>query len=333
MRNLGDFHPESVFTSWIKIPSIHPEDLAAFHPITASDSPKDCENSKKIQRKTAFWLFIYFSRGDESRFLRHIPKKQDKMSSAPKKIADLIQRCKVLSEELRFADLYHQGTNTPELAIDSGGKRQEIITKRNDKIQQIFDRRTLTTRGKSNRQESSRNRGLKTKRLRQHQPDVVFPLLPEEKYKNVRPLPKPQKISLVTQNISKNIARAETQIKQINKIKLLQINAHGALTSHKLSYLKELISVHKPEMILVNEFGQPKDTPVFPKIETYRAMSYDLKAAFSGVAIYVQAALQKQKTTMREENARSKNRRKMKWLQRRRWKTPSNFIKSHRYSI
>ena len=214
------------------------------------------------------------------------------MSTAPEKIADLARRCKVLSEELIFFDLYHQGTNTRGPTADFGGKRQEIINKRNDKIQQIFDRRASTAREKSNHQDTKHVRNPQAKRLRQHQPEVVFPLLPEESYRNIRPLPKPQKISLVTQNISKNIAKVETQIKQINKIKLLQINAHGALTSHKLSYLKELISVHKPEMILVNEFGQPKDTPVFPKIETYQAMSYDLKAAFSGVAIYVQAALQ-----------------------------------------
>ena len=58
----------------------------------------------------------------------------------------------------------------------------------------------------------------------------------------------------------------------------MQANAHGALTSTKLAYLKEVIHLHKPDIILINEFGQPKDLPVFPKIETYQVVTYDLKA-------------------------------------------------------
>ena len=83
------------------------------------------------------------------------------------------------------------------------------------------------------------------------------------------------------------------KIAEVDKIRIMQVNAHGALTSNKLGYLKEVILLHKPDIILVNEFGQPKDHPIFPKIETFEAVSFDLKATFSGVAIYVQASLLK----------------------------------------
>ena len=100
----------------------------------------------------------------------------------------------------------------------------------------------------------------------------------------------------VKRNLLENIKQvSESQDRQIevDKIRLMQVNAHGALTETKLGYLKEVIRLHKPDIILVNEFGQTKDLPVFPKIETYQAVSYDLKATFSGVAIYVQASLLK----------------------------------------
>ena len=48
------------------------------------------------------------------------------------------------------------------------------------------------------------------------------------------------------------------------EIRIMQVNAHGALTSTKLAYLKEVIHLHNPDIILVNEFGQPKDLPDFP---------------------------------------------------------------------
>ena len=81
------------------------------------------------------------------------------------------------------------------------------------------------------------------------------------------------------------------QIKQVDCIRIAQLNAHGALTDEKIWYVKEFILVHKPDIILVNEFGQTADVPVYPKIETYKLVTYELKSAFSGVAVYVQASL------------------------------------------
>ena len=110
------------------------------------------------------------------------------MSSAPGKIADLARRCKVLSEELKSFDLCHLGTNTEELIFGSSGNRRKISNERNERIQEIFNRRSLTTRGKTNLEDFPT-----AKRARQHEPEVVFPLLPSERYENVRPLPSSQK--------------------------------------------------------------------------------------------------------------------------------------------
>ena len=215
------------------------------------------------------------------------------MSPVTDELLELAKKCKDLSEEFRrygrtnpMSRIDHKKTNVERPVFQfTGNNRDEVNNKRESKIQQIFDKRSLSARGKPSQEDLP-----EAKRTRRKQPEVIFPILPIENYTDVRPLPTPQRISPATQKISKLNAN-EAQIKQINKIKLLQVNAHGALTATKLAYLKVLIEIHKPELILVNEFGQPKDTPVFPKIETYHAVSYDLKAAFSGVAIYVQAAL------------------------------------------
>ena len=76
----------------------------------------------------------------------------------------------------------------------------------------------------------------------------------------------------------KSVSEPQEKLAEVDKIRIMQANAHGALTSTKLAYLKEVIHLHKPDIILINEFGQPKDLPVFPKIETYQVVTYDLKA-------------------------------------------------------
>ena len=99
-----------------------------------------------------------------------------------------------------------------------------------------------------------------------------------------------QPVSNVLDKTLKSALSEETQIVQTDKLRILQLNAHGALTNQKVAYLKELIKLHHPDVILVNEFGHTKEIPVFPIIETYRIMTFDLKTTFSGVAVYVQAA-------------------------------------------
>ena len=74
----------------------------------------------------------------------------------------------------------------------------------------------------------------------------------------------------------KSISESQERLAEVDKIRIMQVNAHGALTSTKLSYLKEVIRLHRPEIILVNEFGQPRDLPVFPKIETFQAKIYTI---------------------------------------------------------
>ena len=81
----------------------------------------------------------------------------------------------------------------------------------------------------------------------------------------------------------------EKQMMTVNSIRILQLNV-CTLTHKKLPYLKELLLSHQPEILLVNEFGVDKDCPVFPQIESYHVVSYELKSTFSGVAIYVQAS-------------------------------------------
>ena len=99
-----------------------------------------------------------------------------------------------------------------------------------------------------------------------------------------------QPVSNVLDKTLKLASSEETQIVQTDKLRVLQLNAHGALTNQKVTYLKEIIKLHQPDVILINEFGHTKEIPVFPIIETYRIMTFDLKTTFSGVAIYVQAA-------------------------------------------
>ena len=207
---------------------------------------------------------------------------------------DLAEHLAKLAREVNaIADEYGRTINTRQW-VSQIPKTQPIIApkwkmsfeERSRRINKLLDNRPPNVHEKPNLRNPPNE-----KRRRRREPETVFPILPERNYNNVRPLPEPNRISVVTQSTMKINVGNEVQIKQINKIKILQLNAHGALTHTKVAYLKELILVHRPELILVNEFGQPKDTPVFPEIETYRAISYDLKAAFSGVAIYVQAAL------------------------------------------
>ena len=81
------------------------------------------------------------------------------------------------------------------------------------------------------------------------------------------------------------------QILQVDCIRVSQLNVKGALTDEKNWYLKAFIEEHKPDIVLINEFGQTKEVPVYPEIETYKLVTYDLKCAFSGVAMYVQNSL------------------------------------------
>ena len=70
----------------------------------------------------------------------------------------------------------------------------------------------------------------------------------------------------------KSISESQERLAEVDKIRIMQVNAHGALTSTKFSYLKEVIRLHKPDIVLVNEFGQPRDIPVFPKIQTFQVI-------------------------------------------------------------
>ena len=92
----------------------------------------------------------------------------------------------------------------------------------------------------------------------------------------------------------KNLSKHDDQgiqILHVDCIRVSQLNVKGALTDEKTWYLKAFIKEHKPDIILINEFGQTREVPVYPKIETYKLVTYDLKSAFSGVAIYVQNSL------------------------------------------
>ena len=72
---------------------------------------------------------------------------------------------------------------------------------------------------------------------------------------------------------------------------IVQINVKGALTEKKIPYLGQLLELHNPEILMINEFGIDKDWPVFPKIKSYHVVSFELKSTFSGVAIYAQTAI------------------------------------------
>ena len=48
----------------------------------------------------------------------------------------------------------------------------------------------------------------------------------------------------------KTISESQERLAVIDKIRIIQVKAHGALTSTKLSYLKEVIRLHKPDIIL-----------------------------------------------------------------------------------
>ena len=84
--------------------------------------------------------------------------------------------------------------------------------------------------------------------------------------------------------------KQEVQMVSPGSIRILQMNLQ-TFTESKLPYVKQLLKVHHPELLFINEFGVDKECPVFPRIETYYAISYELKSTFSGVAIYVQASL------------------------------------------
>ena len=91
-------------------------------------------------------------------------------------------------------------------------------------------------------------------------------------------------------NDLKRRLKLEVQMVCPGSIRILQMNVR-TLTDKKLPYVKELLRIHQPELLFVNEFGVDKDTPVFPRIETYYVVSYELKSTFSGVAIYAQASI------------------------------------------
>ena len=110
-------------------------------------------------------------------------------------------------------------------------------------------------------------------------------------WKNPFPKPHTSKTVAGMQNNLNLLDDQGIQVKQVDCIRIAQLNAHGALTDEKIWYVKEFILIHKPDIILVNEFGQTTDLPVYPKIETYKLVTYELKSAFSGVAVYVQASL------------------------------------------
>ena len=84
--------------------------------------------------------------------------------------------------------------------------------------------------------------------------------------------------------------KQEVQMVSPGSIRILQMNLQ-TFTDSKLPYVKQLLKVHNPELLFINEFGISKECPVFPRIETYHAISYELKSTFSGVAIYVQSSL------------------------------------------
>ena len=120
--------------------------------------------------------------------------------------------------------------------------------------------------------------GIPLKRSRN---DEVVSFKPNPRYNNPRD-------SLF--NDLKRKLKLEVQMVCPGSIRILQMNVR-TLTDKKLPYVKELLRVHQPELLFVNEFGVDKETPVFPRIETYYAISYELKSTFSGVAIYAQASI------------------------------------------
>ena len=88
----------------------------------------------------------------------------------------------------------------------------------------------------------------------------------------------------------KMLSSNEPHVQNLQSLTIMQMNVR-TLTSEKLPYLKDLLNLHHPEILLLNEIGVNKNTPVFPIIDCYQCVTYDIKAAFSGVAIYVQRAV------------------------------------------
>ena len=80
------------------------------------------------------------------------------------------------------------------------------------------------------------------------------------------------------------------QIKHADRLRIIQLNIQN-FARKKIPHAKELIKLHSPDILMINEFGVEKDAPVFPRIESYEAVAFELKTRFSGVVIYVQKSL------------------------------------------
>ena len=92
------------------------------------------------------------------------------------------------------------------------------------------------------------------------------------------------------ENVKQN-TKNDHKLKRVNSIRIVQINVQGALNDKKLPYINNLMTLHNPELLMINEFGIDKDHAVFPKIKSYHCVSFELKSTFSGVAIYAQTAI------------------------------------------
>ena len=94
--------------------------------------------------------------------------------------------------------------------------------------------------------------------------------------------------SVLLEQLKRNL-KNETQMINVNSLRILQLNVR-TLTHKKLPYVTELLALHKPEVVMFNEYGVDENCQVFPRIKSYHLVSYELKSTFSGVAIYVQAS-------------------------------------------
>ena len=100
--------------------------------------------------------------------------------------------------------------------------------------------------------------------LKRHRPPDSAKYKPNPRYKNSQD---------ALFNDLKRKLKQEVQMVSPGSIRIVQMNLQ-TFTENKLPYVKQLLQFHRPELLFINEFGIDKDCPVFPRIESYHAISY-----------------------------------------------------------
>ena len=115
---------------------------------------------------------------------------------------DLAEHLAKLAREVNaIADEYGRSINTRQW-VSQIPKPQPIIA---PKLKMSFEERSrrinklLDNRPPNVHEKPSLCNPPNEKRRRRREPETVFPILPEKKYNDVRPLPEPNRISVVTQ--------------------------------------------------------------------------------------------------------------------------------------